>query len=345
MKNANASIINKVGDINVEVMTVSRKLTQIESYTHKLDEEIKEEASLRQNVEKKTFLMNETFKTKIDGLSKGFDAFTELMTNQLQVINEKFMENQHQSSEQLIKECQGALERLESYETNSNELYADFHLFKSETNTKIESVEDVLRKDIQEIKKQILDRNNKIEALDEKVTQDLDIIRNDIGDIVKDVSTIKNEIEMFKNFKQNTILNFGDISDEFVRNDKEFKKFTNSIYSQIAEFDSKINLFDQTFNMHNDNFINIKKDIYNQIYDNNLTINNRFKDMNDTFLEKFEQIEKMNQEYQSSLLLENEKFSDYLTEKSDGNFKNIKKLIDYSYSELDLVKERVKIFI
>src|SRR5690606_20135324 len=108
-----------------------------------------------------------------------------------------------------------------------------------------------------------------------------------------------------------------------------FNKFTNKISVHLSEFESKLNLFEQSFTMHNESFVNIKKDIYSQIYDSNLNINNKFQMMNETVFEKIDGYDKSISMFQNSLIGENEKFTSFITEQFDQHQKNLKKIMDF----------------
>jgi len=59
-------------------------------------------------------------------------------------------------------------------------------------------------------------------------------LNRDIAEIVKDLNLIKFEVETVRNFKENTIVNFKDIGDEFLKNEEIYRKMTRRINEQIS---------------------------------------------------------------------------------------------------------------
>ncbi len=335
------SLINKFGDVNSEILKLNKKIQSIDSFNEKLENNLKEEIAFRQNIEKKTFHMNETFNNKFITMRKGFDDLVQVMTEQIESLKTKFSEDLHINSNSFLDRFEESIKRIENHEKKSNDSLYDLNNFKNEIGVKIEKLEESLRKDVKDIKKDINSNNMKIEILEKKINENVLNIQHEITGLLKDVTYIKNEIEMVKNFKENTILNFKDISEEFIKSEESFNKLTNRLNISIQEFESKIRLFEQTFNLQNDNFANIKKDIYAQIYDSNLNINNKFQLMNDNLFEKLEGYDKRIETFQNSILDENERFTSYLTSQIEQHQKNLKKLNDFTNDDLELLKNKV----
>lgn len=344
MKNNSNSILNKIGDVNSELIKITKKFNSIDSLYEKLENNIKEESSLRQNIEKKTFHMNETLNNKILTLRKGFDDLAQIITEQTENLKLKFMDDIQKNNDKFYKGFEESLKRIETYEKNATNSFTEFTLFKSELSSKVNSLEDNLNKEIREVRKELNNNNLRIDILDKKLNDNLFTLQNDLSELLKEFNYVRNDIEMIKNFKENTILNFKDISEEFVKNEENYHKFINKISFQMQDIERKILQFEQTFNSQNDTFTNIKKDIYSQIYDANLNINNKFQSMNESFFEKQENFEKMFTTFQNSLIDENEKFTVFITEQLDQHNKNIKRIIDVMNEDLDLIKNKVSNF-
>ena len=60
---------------------------------------------------------------------------------------------------------------------------------------------------------------------------------------------------------------------------------------QMREWEGKQNSFLVSFNNYSDGFVDMKKDVYSQLYDSNLTINNKFQVITDTYIDKFKKSE------------------------------------------------------
>lgn len=57
------------------------------------------------------------------------------------------------------------------------------------------------------------------------------------------------------------------------------------------------------FNVQSDTLSDIKKDIYNQIYDCNIGINNKFQKINETLFDKLEGYDKTMQHFQHNIVV------------------------------------------
>jgi hypothetical protein len=321
-----SSVMNKIGDVNTEILKLNMKLKSIDSFHEKFENSLKEEAQLRQNIEKKTFYMNENFLDKFNNLDKKFEVLSSTVTECVEGMNDQVLKEVKDANEKLLTRFQESVKRIDIAEKNSNEVFTNFTLFKTENNKKIISFEEILQKEVQEIKKELRENNLRLEMLEKKVSDNFAITQKDFSQITKDLNSLKNDMEMVKNFKENTILNFKDISDEFIKNESEFNKLTNKILVQISEFESKVKNYEHTYNLQNDSFMSIKKDLYNQIYDTNLNFNNKFQLMNETVFNKLENFEKLNLTFQNSLIIENDRFSSYIADQMENHHKNVKKL-------------------
>lgn len=336
-----SSVLNKIGDVNTEILKLNMKLKSIDSFHEKFENNLKEEAQLRQNIEKKTFYMNENFTEKFNSFDKKIELLSSSVTECIDSTNDQILQEVHDANEKLLMRFQESVRRIDIAEKNSNEVFTNFTLFKNENNKKINYFEETLQTDVQEIKKELRESNLRLEMLERKVSDNLAITQKDFSQISKDLNSLKNDMEMIKNFKENTILNFKDISDELIKNESEFNRLTNKIFVQISEFESKVKNYEQSYNIQNDTFMNIKKDLYNQIYDSNLNFNNKFQLMNETVLDKLEHFEKLNLTFQNSIVIENDRFSSFIADQMETHHKNVKKLVDFTNEDLGLIKTKV----
>lgn len=79
------------------------------------------------------------------------------------------------------------------------------------------------------------------------------------------------------------------------------------------------------------------------IYDNNLSLNSRLQLINEGLIEKFEDYDRIIAKFQDNILLENSKFTDFISEQMNKQSNNTKKIIDYTNSDVSLLKEKVSI--
>jgi hypothetical protein len=64
--------------------------------------------------------------------------------------------------------------------------------------------------------------------------------------------------------------------------------------------------------------------------------------MNEDALDKLDNFEKLNHTFQNSLIIENDKFTSYIADQMEAHQKNVKKLVDFTNEDLDLIKNKVR---
>lgn len=138
------------------------------------------------------------------------------------------------------------------------------------------------------------------------------------------MNSLKRKIYIFYIYREKDMMEFkAKICDISKENDLRVQMNQNNIGSQIEQ----IEIF--------------KRDIHSMIYDNNLSVNNRFQLINESLIEKFEDYDKIIGKFQDNILLENTKFTEYISEQVEKQQGNSKKLIDYLNSDVCLLKEKV----
>jgi len=81
--------------------------------------------------------------------------------------------------------------------------------------------------------------------------------------------------------------NFKEFGEEFIKLEKGYKDFALKLNIQLQEWETKQKSYLKSYNSFSDGFVDMKKDVYTQLYDSNLTINNKFQVITDTYIDKF----------------------------------------------------------
>lgn len=247
--------------------------------------------------------MGEDFNKRVSSLKSDIDVINETLNGQLSDLKRKMMDEMTKSSGNILRNFEDSLKRLENNEKNTQNSLNDFALFKIDNEKRLLQMQDSVANEMKEIKKEISNHAIILENIENKINDNIISMSRDIGELIRDVNKIKLDMESIRNFKENTVLNFKDIGDEFLKNEEMYKKMTYRINLQIGEFESKIVSFEQSFNLHNENFTSIKKDIYSQIYDANMNINNKFQIFNDSLNQKFEAYDRIMNDFQGNLMV------------------------------------------
>ena len=87
---------NIISDINLDLMKINKKLEKHSDYQEHIQSILEEEIKLRQDVEKKTFLMNENLNSEITKMKFNISNFTQTINETLKETLKKLNdENQN----------------------------------------------------------------------------------------------------------------------------------------------------------------------------------------------------------------------------------------------------------
>jgi len=247
--------------------------------------------------------MDEDLLKQIGNVRSEIDVINETLNGQLTDLKKKMLDEMNKSSGNIMKSFEERLKRLENNDDHMQNTLNELTSYKLQSENKIMNLEHSLGLELKELRKELSNHSIVLENLENKINDNIISMNRDIGEMIKDVNKIKFEVDSLKNFKENTVLNFKDIGDEFIKNEDMFKKMTYKIKMQIRDFEAKMVSFEQSFNLHNDNFANVKKDIYSQIYDANLNVNSKLMNLNESLNQKFGSFDKMINDFQDSLLV------------------------------------------
>ena len=225
------------------------------------------------------------------------------MNGQLSDLKKKMLDEINKNSSNSLKGFEENFKRLENNEKSTQRQLESITDLKIEFEEKIFNIQNHVAKEVKEIKKELTDHAIILENIENKINDNVISMNRDIGELIKGVNFLKMEVESMRNFKENTVLNFKDIGDEFLKNEENAKKINYKITQQLMEFDSRIINFEQTFNLHSDNLMNIKKDIYAQIYDSNLNLNNKMQMFNDDINQKHEAYDRVIYDFENNLMV------------------------------------------
>ncbi len=216
MKNNPSSLINKFADIHSELVKLNKRICNLEIIQEKTNESIKVEESQRLQIEKKNFSQSEHINGKIISLKKGMDDISNGITAQFESFKVMFEENLKGNNERLISSLEEKINKIDLIDKKiiCNERASSENTEKMQKTftASVDSLSSEYRKLKTEVEKQaVLISNNERKNLDLFNT-----LSGDIKEIMKQVVIFKNDIEILKNFKESTIMNFKDITNEFI---------------------------------------------------------------------------------------------------------------------------------
>ena len=123
--NEKKSFDNVIADINLDLMRINKKLEKHSNYQENIQSLLEEEIKLRQDIEKKTFLINENLTSEITKIKFSTSTFT-------QTINDTLKEN---------------LQKINDENTNNK---SDLNKIKEDIDKKISEYEEKIKKNQEE---------------------------------------------------------------------------------------------------------------------------------------------------------------------------------------------------
>jgi len=170
---------------------------------------------------------------KTDSLKSEIDTINQTLNGQLTELKKKMMEEINKNGVNIIKNFEDSLKKLESSDKSMQESMNELNNFKLDNDIKLSEMQHNFNIELKEIKKELSNHSIILENLENKINDNIININRDIGVLLKDVNIIKCEIESVKNFRENTVLNFKDIGNEFIKNEEMLKKMSYKINLSI----------------------------------------------------------------------------------------------------------------
>jgi len=193
--NLNNNTINakKVIELELELKKLTKKLNTLEFQNEKTIKVQSEEITYRQNIEKKIFLINENLSNKISLIEK---------SNANTMVN-------------ILKKEQDNLPNF------NNDIFIKENFKETTLHHDIVSLtnksEIDLIKSIHEIKKENIEYNIKVNRIEENFVNHFNNLSKDLIKVNSNVNEIKEITDVLKTFKENVLLNFKDIANEFTK--------------------------------------------------------------------------------------------------------------------------------
>ena len=323
--NDKKSFDNVISDINLDLMKINKKLEKHSNYQENMQSLLEEEIKLRQDVEKKTFLMNENLTTEINKIKFNMSNFT-------QTINDSLKEYLKKISEEQIK--------------NSANLSSK----NDEINKKLDEYKEIIKKNQEEKSKKIIELEEKIKSLQENNTKNYQSmqknntlntqVNDEITLIKKDITYIKNELQNLKNAKVNTNSDINKIIKEIEYMNINFEKTINDINNIRIETQTKINNYESANRLFHQDFEEMKERLLTHIDDiNNINKEDIIKIRDDIFGQIKQMKNDMNQ-FNLNIIKENQKFIDYNQTQLQEHDDNLKKLFEYTTDDIEVLKKK-----
>ena len=338
--NDKKSFDNVISDINLDLMKINKKLEKHSNYQENMQSLLEEEIKLRQDVEKKTFLMNENLTTEINKIKFNMSNFTQTINDSLKEYLKKISEEQIKNSANLSSKNDEINKKLDEYKEIIKKNQEEKSKKIIELEEKIKSLQENNTKNYQSMQKNNTLNTQEINNIKNLIKNNNILINDEITLIKKDITYIKNELQNLKNAKVNTNSDINKIIKEIEYMNINFEKTINDINNIRIETQTKINNYESANRLFHQDFEEIKERLLTHIDDiNNINKEDIIKIRDDIFGQIKQMKNDMNQ-FNLNIIKENQKFIDYNQTQLQEHDDNLKKLFEYTTDDIEVLKKK-----
>ena len=338
--NDKKSFDNVISDINLDLMKINKKLEKHSNYQENMQSLLEEEIKLRQDVEKKTFLMNENLTTEINKIKFNMSNFTQTINDSLKEYLKKISEEQIKNSANLSSKNDEINKKLDEYKEIIKKNQEEKSQKIIELEEKIKSLQENNTKNYQSMQKNNTLNTQEINNIKNLIKNNNILINDEITLIKKDITYIKNELQNLKNAKVNTNSDINKIIKEIEYMNINFEKTINDINNIRIETQTKINNYESANRLFHQDFEEIKERLLTHIDDiNNINKEDIIKIRDDIFGQIKQMKNDMNQ-FNLNIIKENQKFIDYNQTQLQEHDDNLKKLFEYTTDDIEVQKKK-----
>ena len=338
--NDKKSFDNVISDINLDLMKINKKLEKHSNYQENMQSLLEEEIKLRQDVEKKTFLMNENLTTEINKIKFNMSNFTQTINDSLKEYLKKISEEQIKNSANLSSKNDEINKKLDKYEEIIKKNQEEKSQKIIELEEKIKSLQENNTKNYQSMQKNNTLNTQEINNIKNLIKNNNILINDEITLIKKDITYIKNELQNLKNAKVNTNSDINKIIKEIEYMNINFEKTINDINNIRIETQTKINNYESANRLFHQDFEEMKERLLTHIDDiNNINKEDIIKIRDDIFGQIKQMKNDMNQ-FNLNIIKENQKFIDYNQTQLQEHDDNLKKLFEYTTDDIEVLKKK-----
>ena len=338
--NDKKSFDNIIADVNLDIMRINKKLNKQTDYQEHIQTLMEEEIRLRQEIEKKTFLINENLTSEINKIKQNFFSFSnkmqENLKNNIQSIND---ENQMNKSK-MISTNEEIFKKLYEFEQRTN-INKDEKLLKlQEIDEKLKLVEESLFNQYQNLQKGNMSNSQELTNIKNMINNNNLLFNDELNIIKNDIIYLKNEVQLLKSSKVNICGDMGKILKEIEFVNQKFEKTVKELNNSKIEIQTKLTNYESSNRLFEENFSNLKEEFLQHLDSIN---NKKQEDLNkikDQMLGQIKQMKTDMDKFNLNIIQENQKFIDYSNGQLQEHDNNMKKLFEYTSDDIEVLKKK-----
>lgn len=340
MSTQQESFKSQIADVNLDILKINKKLNQYTSYQEHIDSVIQEESKLRQNIEKKTFLMNENLTEQITKLKSSFDNLSTTMMSHIETIKDEILVDVRNNNSKFLSTFESNIKRFDEYEKHLTNAHDEKSLAIQEVENKLSVIEEVTGNQFTIIKNEIDSSKSKINAIQNQMSNNTNLITNEISTIKKDIISIKNEIEKINNGRTILFDSVTKVTNDISTLNTKNEKINHEMSLIIKDVQSKLKHYETVNKMLNETFISVKNDVLLQIEDITKVSNESYNKLRDNLLNELKQTKVEIDKFHINIIQENQKFIDFTQAQMKSQNDSVKQLIDYTNDDIDVLKKK-----
>ena len=336
----NKTFDNKMADVNLDIMKINRKLDKQTDYQEHVQSLMEEEIKLRQEIEKKTFLINETLSSEINRMKQNFASFSNEIQGMMKNNIQKIYDDNQENKTKLFSLNEEIIKKLNEYE-KTNILNKDEKYLKlQEIDEKIKMLEQTTFEQYQNLQKSQLSKSQELTEIKNTINNNQLLLNDEINLIKNDISFLKNEVKLLKTAKVNLCGDMGKILKEIEFVNQRFEKTIKEINNSKIELQTKLNNYESTNRLFEENFSNLKEEFLQHL---DQISSQKNEDINKISEQVFGQIKQMKTDmdkFNLNIIQENQKFIDYSQGQLQEHDNNMKKLFEFTSDDIEVLKKK-----
>ena len=334
------SLDNIIADVNLDIMKINNKLDKQIDYQEHAQSLMEEEIKLRQEIEKKTFLINENLSSEINKIKQNFISFSNQIQENLKNNLQKIYDESQMSKSHMSSTNEEILKKLKELEKKTNINRDDRNLKMQEIEEKLNLLEETTFNQYQNLQKNYMSNSQELTNIKNLINNNNLLFNDEINLIKNDLSYLKNEVKLLKSAKVNMFGDMGKILKEIEFVNQKFDKTIKETNNLKIEIQTKLTNYESSSKLFEENFNNLKEEFLQQLD----LINNKSRDdINKVKEQIFGQIKQMKidmDKFNLNIIQENQKFIDYSQGQLQEHDNNVKKLFEFTSDDIEVLKKK-----
>jgi hypothetical protein len=331
---------NIISDINLDLMKINKKLEKHSDYQEHIQSILEEEIKLRQDVEKKTFLMNENLNSEITKMKFNISNFTQTINETLKETLKKINDENQKVKSNLNEKNEEINKKMDEYELKIKKNQEEKSLKLMELEERIKLIEENNLNQFQNLQKNNMTNMQELNNIKNLVKNNNILINDEINIIKKDITYIKNEIQALKGSKVNMDSDLNKLLKQIEYLNQKFEKTINDLNNTKIEIQTKINNYESANRLFQQNFSDIKENLLSHLDEmNNINKEDIIKIKDETF-EQIKKIKNDMNQFNLNIIKENQKFIDYSQNQLQEHDDNLKKLFELTTDDIEVLKKK-----